>query len=70
MADFWDVEFIEAPSCTVCGADAIVRVVAPKGVDHGPHCSPHADERVNTENFPLRQKQNKDWKSLPVNELK
>lgn len=60
---FWNTTPVVPPACTVCGADALVHVVDPKGNDLGPHCSTHADERVNVENFPLRKKQNTEWKS-------
>ena len=51
---FWDVRKIE-PACIIdgCTRPATVIVVSDTGEEHGPHCGPHADERINAENAPL-----------------
>ena len=51
---FWDAKRI-THACVVegCPADATVIVVDTEGNEHGPHCGPHADQRINTENAPL-----------------
>jgi len=51
---FWDARKIEF-ACIVegCPAPATVIVISDTGEEHGPHCGPHADERINTENEPL-----------------
>ena len=48
---FWDAKKIKN-LCMVCGAEALVIVVDGDGNDVGPHCGPHSDERINTENAP------------------
>ena len=51
---FWDARKIE-PACIIdgCPRPATVDVISDTGAEMGPHCGPHADERINAENEPL-----------------